>query len=134
MDMGELEKRVAYMFAYGAGKSRILKLLSNERRFRVMEPVHNTPDMVDSQGNLFEFKTSGTKTGRIPSHYQIDYYNAGKLWTKDDEKCLKVMFENGKSMHNMCKRLGRTKCSLESRLIKMRLIKNKYAYPWARRS
>lgn len=37
------------------------------------------------------------------------------------------MFENNKSMHNICARLGRTESAIRSRLMKMGLIANPYS-------
>jgi len=59
----------------------------------------------------------GTLTGRF-------HTKAGQFWTKDDEKCLKVMFQNGKSRHNIAKRLQRTLGAIEARLMKLELIDN----------
>lgn len=52
----------------------------------------------------------------------LNYENAGKPWTEDEEKCLKKMFEKSYTIKNISLELKRTQGSIRSRLQKIGLI------------
>ena len=45
--------------------------------------------------------------------------NAGKAWSDEDDKALAAAFDGGAEMKAMMEALGRTKASVEARLIKL---------------
>lgn len=69
---------------------------------------------------LNELETEKSAPNRKPPE------NAGRLWTKEEDKKLIKMFEEGRSNKEMISVLGRTKASIISRLARLGKIDNPY--------
>lgn len=61
-----------------------------------------------------------------PDHPRKPPENAGKPWTKEEDRQLIAMFDEGRSNKEMMSVLGRTKGSIISRLARLGKIDNPY--------
>jgi hypothetical protein len=69
---------------------------------------------------------------RVKAYLEADQENhiedkRGQLWNKEDEKQLMYYHSVGKAIHNVAKRLGRTECAIEARLVKLGLIESTHS-------
>ena len=60
----------------------------------------------------------------IETRTAIHLDRAGQPWTADEEKQLKLLHRNGKAIHNIARRFGRTEGAINARLMKLGLIEN----------